>query len=142
MVRNLAQVIMTLTVLVAASLASADIPDLDLSTPRSPRAAAYSSSVPTAPATRSIRRTLATAPSSMPPSLYLVNFLGDPLPGYPAEDLWLETTGGGLVLRCRRHHRRRGHRRVRPDRVVRCRSNAGGCTIGEIVVVHGRAASR
>jgi len=31
-------------------------------------------------------------------SFWLVGYYGDPIPNYPAEDLWLVTTGGGLAF--------------------------------------------
>jgi hypothetical protein len=135
MARNTAQLIVTLTVLVAASLATADLPDPDLSTATivtsggvlfvRPDGSGYAFDQAHLGNGTVVDATIV---------LYLVNALGGPWPGYPAEDLWLETTGAGLV------HPAGGTIADGPtDAAGQTRwlqpPNAGGCTVGETVVV-------
>jgi hypothetical protein len=135
MFRNVAKVTMSLAVLVVASMASAEIPDLELSTAEVATAGAVLFVRPdgnghTFNQARLANGTVVDATIT----LTLVNYLGDPLPGYPAEDIWLETSGDGLVFPA-------------GGTIADAATNAsgqtewfnplsaGGCTIGETTVV-------
>ncbi len=135
MLRNVANVALILALLVAASLASAEIPDLDLSIADVATAGGVLFVRPDGNGYTFNQAHLANgAVVDATITLTLVNYLGDPLPGYPAEDLWIETSGGGLVFPANG---------TIADAATNAAGEAqwfqplaaGGCTIGETVVV-------
>jgi hypothetical protein len=135
MFRNVAHVTLILAVLVVASLASAEIPDLDLSTAVVANGGGVLFSRPDGNGYTFDQAHLGNGTViDATITLTLVNYLGNPLPGYAAEDLWLETSGGSLAFPA-------------GGTIADAATNAsgqtqwfnplsaGGCTIGETVVV-------
>lgn len=135
MFRNVAKVTMSLAVLVVASMASAEIPDLDLSEAEVATAGAVLFVRPDGNGFTFDQAHLADGTVvDATITLTLVNYLGDPLPGYPAEDLWLETSGGSLQFPAGG---------TAADAATDASGQtewfqplqAGGCTIGETTIV-------
>jgi hypothetical protein len=131
MLRRNAPVFVTVALLgLMASVAYANIPDLELST----------ASVAT-PGTVLFNRVdgngsafTAAYGGDATITLTLVNYLSDPLPNYPAEDLWLETSGGGLVA-CTDGTIADGPTDAFGHTQWQQPMAAGGCSIGETVNV-------
>jgi len=96
-----ASVIVLLVLVLGGSLVSAEVIDLSQCTVVIP-AGADGASVFVTPAATGVPFTSAfavgggTVDATVTASL-ITNF-GNPVPGYPAEDMWIATTGGGLVL--------------------------------------------
>jgi hypothetical protein len=134
MLRNLAKVTMILSILAIAALASAEIPDLDLSTASTAASGAVLYNRPDGNGYAFNLARLGGANVDATITLTLVNYLGNPLAGYPAEDLWLETSGDSLVFPAGG---------TDADAATNASGQthwalplaAGGCTIGETVTV-------
>lgn len=133
--RNVVNVITILAVTAAAAVAVAEIPDLDLSTADVATDNAVLFIRPDGLGDSFTEARVGAGPAvDATITLTLVNFLGDPLPGYPAEDLWLETDGGSLAFAAGG---------TAADAATDASGQtewsmpleAGGCTIGESVMV-------
>jgi hypothetical protein len=142
MFKNTALVLVSAMAL-AASVAVAEIPDLDLSTaviaPAAEGSVLYNRLNGAGYAFTEAHLANGTVVNATI-TLTLVNYLGAPLANHPAEDFWLETTGGGLVFPAN-------------GTIADAATNAsgvtvwqqplaaGGCTLGEgvVVLVEGQA---
>jgi hypothetical protein len=136
MFKNTALVLVSAMAL-AASVAVAEIPDLDLST-ATIAPAANGSVLYNRINGAGYAFTQAHLPNGSPVdatiTLTLVNYLGNPLPNHVAEDFWLETSGGSLAFPAN-------------GTIADAATNAagqtvwqqplvaGGCTLGETVIV-------
>lgn len=133
--RTVVNVVTVFTVTVVAAAAVAEIPDLDLSTADVATDGAVLFVRPDGmgdPFTQAHMANGSVVDATV--TLTLVNYLGQPLADYPAEDLWLETDGDGLAF---------PENGTIADAATNASGQAewvmpleaGGCTIGESVVV-------
>ncbi len=136
MFKNTALVLVSLMAL-AASVAVADIPDLDLSTATIGAAANNSVLYNRINGTGSpftAARKLVVGQVDATITLTLVNYLGNPLPNHLAEDFWLETSASGIAYPANGTIAD-GPTNAAGQTQWQQPLNAGGCSLGETTIV-------